>query len=96
MSQISLTFPDGNAREFAAGVTAAEVAAGISNSLAKKAIRRETGARALRSVMEELMLDLMYDLPDIASDGTKYVIDEAAVTHSKPLAELAVAKKESA
>ncbi|UWP89950.1 threonine--tRNA ligase [Aliiroseovarius crassostreae] len=38
MSQISLTFPDGNAREFNAGVTPAEVAAGISNSLAKKAI----------------------------------------------------------
>ncbi|MCK0170714.1 threonine--tRNA ligase [Aliiroseovarius sp. S1123] len=38
MSQISLTFPDGNAREFDAGVTPAEVAAGISNSLAKKAI----------------------------------------------------------
>ncbi|UWQ03673.1 threonine--tRNA ligase [Aliiroseovarius crassostreae] len=38
MSQISLTFPDGNAREFNAGVTPAEVAASISNSLAKKAI----------------------------------------------------------
>ncbi len=38
MSQISLTFPDGNAREFATGVTPAEVAADISNSLAKKAI----------------------------------------------------------
>ncbi|MDA5094271.1 threonine--tRNA ligase [Aliiroseovarius sp. KMU-50] len=38
MSQISLTFPDGNAREFDAGVTPAEIAAGISNSLAKKAI----------------------------------------------------------
>ncbi|UWQ08878.1 threonine--tRNA ligase [Aliiroseovarius crassostreae] len=38
MSQISLTFPDGNAREYNAGVTPAEVAAGISNSLAKKAI----------------------------------------------------------
>ncbi|WP_424940336.1 threonine--tRNA ligase [Aliiroseovarius sp. S253] len=38
MSQISLTFPDGNSREFDAGVTPAEVAAGISNSLAKKAI----------------------------------------------------------
>lgn len=38
MSQISLTFPDGNAREFDAGVTPAEVAASISNSLAKKAI----------------------------------------------------------
>ncbi|MFC3179492.1 threonine--tRNA ligase [Cypionkella sinensis] len=38
MSQISLTFPDGNKREYARGVTAAEVAAGISTSLAKKAI----------------------------------------------------------
>ncbi|MEM8978858.1 MAG: threonine--tRNA ligase [Pseudomonadota bacterium] len=38
MAQISLTFPDGNARSFVAGVTAAEVAASISNSLAKKAI----------------------------------------------------------
>ena len=38
MAQISLTFPDGNTREFEAGITPAEVAAGISNSLAKKAI----------------------------------------------------------
>ena len=38
MAQISLTFPDGNSREFEAGITPAEVAAGISNSLAKKAI----------------------------------------------------------
>ncbi|MEO1536540.1 MAG: threonine--tRNA ligase [Pseudomonadota bacterium] len=38
MSQISLTFPDGNARSFASGITAAEVAADISTSLAKKAI----------------------------------------------------------
>ena len=38
MAQISLTFPDGNARDYAAGITPAEVAADISNSLAKKAI----------------------------------------------------------
>ncbi|OAN69452.1 threonine--tRNA ligase [Jannaschia sp. EhC01] len=38
MAQISLTFPDGNARDFPPGITPAEVAAGISNSLAKKAI----------------------------------------------------------
>ncbi len=38
MAQISLTFPDGNKREFPAGVTPGEVAAGISTSLAKKAI----------------------------------------------------------
>ena len=38
MSQISLTFPDGNSRDYPAGVTAAEVAASISNSLAKSAV----------------------------------------------------------
>ena len=38
MSQISLTFPDGNAREFDKGVTPAEVAESISKSLSKKAI----------------------------------------------------------
>lgn len=38
MAQISLTFPDGNARSFEAGVTAAEVASSISTSLGKKAI----------------------------------------------------------
>ncbi|MCH2095979.1 MAG: threonine--tRNA ligase [Rhodobacteraceae bacterium] len=38
MAQISLTFPDGNAREYDAGVTPAEVAASISKSLSKKAI----------------------------------------------------------
>jgi threonyl-tRNA synthetase len=38
MAQISLTFPDGNTRSYEAGITAAEVAADISTSLAKKAI----------------------------------------------------------
>ncbi|WP_417262183.1 threonine--tRNA ligase [Celeribacter sp.] len=38
MAPISLTFPDGNSRAFDAGVTPADVAASISNSLAKKAI----------------------------------------------------------
>jgi threonyl-tRNA synthetase len=38
MSQISLTFPDGAMRDYASGVTAAEVAASIAPGLAKKAI----------------------------------------------------------
>ena len=38
MSQISLTFPDGNARDYPVGTTAAEVAASIAPSLAKNAI----------------------------------------------------------
>ncbi|MDF1854004.1 threonine--tRNA ligase [Pseudooceanicola sp.] len=38
MSQITLTFPDGNSKSVPAGITPAEVAAGIAPSLAKKAI----------------------------------------------------------
>ncbi|WP_323784930.1 threonine--tRNA ligase [Thalassovita sp.] len=38
MADVTLTFPDGNARKFEAGITAAEVAADISKSLSKKAI----------------------------------------------------------
>jgi len=38
MAQISLTFPDGNSRDFDAGVTPAEVASAIATSLGKKAI----------------------------------------------------------
>ena len=38
MSQISLTFPDGNIRQYPAGVTPAEVAASIAPSLAKASI----------------------------------------------------------
>jgi threonyl-tRNA synthetase len=45
MAQITLTFPDGNSRDFEAGITPAEVAAGISNSLAKKAISATVNGR---------------------------------------------------
>ncbi|SFH42547.1 threonyl-tRNA synthetase [Palleronia marisminoris] len=45
MAQISLTFPDGNARAFDAGVTPAEVAASISKSLSKKAISASVDGR---------------------------------------------------
>ncbi len=41
--------------------------------LAKKALLRETGARALRSITEELMVDLMYQLPEEPKPA-KYVI----------------------
>ncbi|QFU09404.1 Threonine--tRNA ligase [Rhodobacteraceae bacterium THAF1] len=45
MAQISLTFPDGNARDYDAGITPAEVAASISKSLAKKAISASVDGR---------------------------------------------------
>jgi len=64
--------------------------------LAKRALKRETGARALRSVLEELMLDLMFDLPDLSNDGVKYLIDAAAIEARKPLTQLRAPQKESA
>lgn len=64
--------------------------------VAEKALARKTGARALRSVMEEMMLDLMYDLPELNNDGVKYVIDAAAVDGRKQLVDMRVPQKESA
>jgi ATP-dependent Clp protease ATP-binding subunit ClpX len=65
-------------------------------AIAQKALARKTGARALRAVMEETMLELMYELPDVAGDGAEFVIDREAVQRPKRLAELRVARKESA
>jgi threonyl-tRNA synthetase len=45
MSQISLTFPDGNARDYPAGITAAQVAESIAPSLAKRAISASLDGR---------------------------------------------------
>ncbi len=45
MAKISLTFPDGNSREYEAGITASEVAASISRSLGKKAISATVNGR---------------------------------------------------
>ena len=36
------------------------------NEIADQALEMKTGARALRSIMEKIMLDVMYDLPTIA------------------------------
>ncbi len=62
--------------------------------LARRAIARETGARALRSVMEDVMLELLYELPETANKGGRYVIDADAIERSVHLRELRVKEKE--
>jgi ATP-dependent Clp protease ATP-binding subunit ClpX len=47
-------------------------------AIAAKAIELKTGARALRSIMENLMLEVMYELPQ-REDVTEVVIDSAVV-----------------
>jgi ATP-dependent Clp protease ATP-binding subunit ClpX len=78
--------------------TSIEFTEGALHLVAKKALARDVGARALRSVVEDIMLELMYDLPEHKEDGATYVITESMVegdTH--PTLEAAKAeKKESA
>jgi ATP-dependent Clp protease ATP-binding subunit ClpX len=55
-----------------------EFTTGALAMIAERALKRDTGARALRAVCEEIMLDLMYKLPD-AQQGGKYIITEDVV-----------------
>ncbi|SFP47520.1 ATP-dependent Clp protease ATP-binding subunit ClpX [Nitrosomonas cryotolerans] len=53
--------------------------------IAKKALIRKTGARGLRSILEEILLDIMYDLPSL-ENVTKVVIDYNVVNNDiKPI-----------
>ncbi|MCE3005512.1 MAG: ATP-dependent Clp protease ATP-binding subunit ClpX [Rickettsiales bacterium] len=52
-------------------------------AIAKKAIARKTGARGLRAIMEELLLDLMYDVPG-SEDISEVVINGDVVTGKAP------------
>ncbi|MBN8279176.1 MAG: ATP-dependent Clp protease ATP-binding subunit ClpX [Gammaproteobacteria bacterium] len=48
-------------------------------AVAKRAMQRKTGARGLRTILEGILLDTMYDLPSLRN-AKKVVIDEAVVT----------------
>ena len=62
-----------------------EVRPSALQAIAKKAVKRKTGARGLRSIMENVLLDTMYELPGEAG-VEKVVIDEATIESGhKPL-----------
>ena len=53
------------------------------DATAKLAIDRKTGARALRTIVEEALLDVMYDIPE-RTDVTKVVITAETIEHGQP------------
>jgi ATP-dependent Clp protease ATP-binding subunit ClpX len=55
---------------------------GALKAIAKKAIERKTGARGLRSIVENMLLDTMYDLPD-REDIAEVIVDEKTVLEGK-------------
>ncbi len=68
MAQISLTFPDGNKREYPAGVTAAEVALSIAPGLAKKAISASVNG-AHTDLQWPISTDARIAIHTMADDG---------------------------
>ena len=56
--------------------------------LAERAMARGTGARALRAVLDEYMLNLMYDLPDLDNAGVTYVLDADAIERGLAIEDL--------
>jgi ATP-dependent Clp protease ATP-binding subunit ClpX len=54
-------------------------------SIAKKAIQRKTGARGLRSIMEAILLDPMFELPGLDSVDEIVINGEVVEGRAKPL-----------
>ncbi len=52
--------------------------------IAERALKKKTGARGMRAVMEQTMTDLMFDLPSLKGQKAHCVIDAAVVTGRKP------------
>ena len=52
-------------------------------AIAKRALKRKTGARGLRSILEQALIGTMFDLPN-ASNVEKVVLDEATIDEDKP------------
>jgi ATP-dependent Clp protease ATP-binding subunit ClpX len=63
-------------------------------AIARRAMKKETGARGLRSIMEDTMLDIMFDLPD--HQGATYVINERNVDGTEPVIPLREPRTKSA
>jgi ATP-dependent Clp protease ATP-binding subunit ClpX len=59
---------------------------GALREIARKAKNRDTGARGLRSIVEDIMLEVMYELPDLESKG-RHIVTEDVARGSQPLFE---------
>ncbi|MGF6861117.1 ATP-dependent Clp protease ATP-binding subunit ClpX [Rhodobacteraceae bacterium MBR-64] len=64
-------------------------------AIAKRAIARKTGARGLRSILEDILLDTMFELPGMTSVEEVVVNEEAVGPNGKPLMIYADKKKEA-
>ena len=68
---------------------------GAIHAIARKALEKDTGARGLRSIIEQVMLDIMYDLPE-QEHGSSFLITEELVDGESSTIEFAKPKSKSA
>ena len=68
---------------------------GAIRAIARKALKKDTGARGLRSIIEQVMLDIMYDLPE-QEHGSSFLITEELVDGENKTIEFAKPKSKSA
>ena len=55
--------------------------------------KRNSGARALRSVLEQILMDLMYDVPDMVKSGTIEITEDFILGNTDPLISKTIKKK---
>jgi ATP-dependent Clp protease ATP-binding subunit ClpX len=60
-----------------------EIRPAALRAIAKKALARKTGARGLRSILEQSLIDTMYELPN-SSNVERVVVEEATIDENKP------------
>ncbi|MDP3616513.1 MAG: AAA family ATPase, partial [Rhodoferax sp.] len=60
-----------------------EIRPSALKAIAKKALARKTGARGLRSILEQALIDTMYELPN-TTNVDKVVVDESTIEENKP------------
>ncbi|MBD3678620.1 MAG: ATP-dependent Clp protease ATP-binding subunit ClpX [Rhodobacteraceae bacterium] len=65
-------------------------------AISKRAIERKTGARGLRSILEDILLDTMFELPSMENVDEVVVNEEAVTSEASPLVIYADSKKEPA
>ena len=58
---------------------------GALSAISKKAIKRKTGARGLRSILEEIMLDVMYEIPSQKGIRECLITEETVAKKEKPI-----------
>ncbi len=58
---------------------------GAIRGIAREAMKKKTGARGLRSMMEKVMLDVMYEIPALSNVRECVVSEEVIVSHERPI-----------